>query len=72
MSTVEYIPLRQAGGSIYFRIPASYLHAHGLKAGDIVIWDPSAGRFKVVKLSQLEEIASQADASQNEELEIAS
>ena len=62
MVTAEYIPLRQVGGSIYFRIPASYIREHGLKAGDIAVWDPSGGRFRVVKLAQLAELASQNEA----------
>lgn len=67
MSTIEYIPLRSVGGSIYFRIPASYVREHGLQPGDVVIWDPDAS-FKIVKRARLEELL----ASQAEELEVAS
>lgn len=62
MVTVEYIPLRQVGGSIYFRIPARFIREHELQAGDIVIWEPIGGKFTIVKQSQLAELASQNEA----------
>jgi hypothetical protein len=67
MSNIEYIPLRKVGDSIYLRVPASYIREHKLKPGDIAVWDPIGGSFKVVKLAQLAELASQG-----EELAVAS
>ena len=61
MVTIQYIPLRQVGGSVYFRIPAAYIREHELKAGDVVIWNPLCGKFKVVKQSELAELASQGE-----------
>jgi hypothetical protein len=66
-TTIEYIPLRQVGGSLYFRVPVSYVRANDLVAGDIVLWPPGE-KIRIVKQEELASIAEQAE----EDLEAAS
>jgi hypothetical protein len=56
---IEYIPLRQVGRSLYLRVPAAFVRANGLIAGDIAVWSPGE-KLKVVKQAQLEELANEA------------
>jgi hypothetical protein len=57
---VDYIPLRQVGRSLYLRVPAAFVRANGLIAGDIAVWSPGK-KLKVVKQTQLEELANEAE-----------
>jgi len=59
-NTIEYIPLRRNGRSLYLRVPASYVRANQLVPGDIVVWG-SDGKLKIVKQSRLNDVPSQAD-----------
>jgi hypothetical protein len=57
---IEYIPLRQVGRSLYLRVPAAFVRANGLIAGDIAVWWPGE-KLRVVKQAQLAELADQAE-----------
>jgi hypothetical protein len=49
---IQPIKLMQVGRSLYFRIPAAYIHAHDLGPGDYVL--PDLNTIKYLKKEDFE------------------
>jgi hypothetical protein len=61
MSTeLEPIALRQVGRSLYLRVPAPFVHANKLQAGDYIVLVPSR-HFKIVKAEDFEMIGREPE-----------
>jgi hypothetical protein len=50
----KYIELRKVGGSLYLRVPASFIRNNGLEDGDLILFEPE--KFKFIKKSAMAEL----------------
>ena len=51
----KYIELRKVGGSLYLRVPASFIHNNGLSDGDWILFEPE--KFKFVRKEHFDSLA---------------